>query len=151
MHKQGSVAIRYANIITMDSRRPRAEALVVRDGRILALGAWEDVAPQAQGIHVLNLAGKTVLPGLIDTHAHFLWTALSLAALDVSAAKDHPGLQVIVEEAVADVPPGEVILGMGFTEYALDTTQFNPIVHALDAADSARDREAFEAWLDAFE
>jgi len=131
--KQGSVAIRNANIITMDSQRPRAEALVVRNGRILAVGIWEDVAPQAQGITVLDLTSTTVLPGLIDTHAHFLWTALSLAALDVSAAKDHPSLQAIVEETAANTPGGEAILGMGFTEYALDTTRFSPIVQALDA------------------
>jgi predicted amidohydrolase YtcJ len=133
MHKQGSLAIRNANIITMDAQQPRAEALVVRDGRILALGAWEDVAPRARDILVLDLIGKTVVPGLIDTHAHFLWTALSLAALDASPAKDHPALQAIIEEAVADTPPGEAILAMGFTEYALDTTRFSPIVQALDA------------------
>jgi len=131
--KQGSMAIQNANIITMDPQRPKAEALVVRDGRILAVGAWEDVAPQIQGMTVLDLTGRTVLPGLIDTHAHFLWTALSLAALDVSAAGDHPSLQAIVEKAVANTPGGEVILGMGFTEYALDTTLFSPIVQALDA------------------
>jgi predicted amidohydrolase YtcJ len=132
MYKSTSLAIRGANIITMDAQQPRADALVVRDGRILAVGAWEDVAPQAQGVQVLDLTGKTVLPGLIDTHAHFLWTALSLAALDVSEAQDHPALQAIVEEAVANTPPGEVILGMGFTEYALDITRFSPIVGALD-------------------
>ncbi len=136
MNVQGSVAIRDANIITMDSQRPRAEALVVRHGRILAVGAWEDVVPRAQGIPVLDQAGKTVLPGLIDTHVHFLWTALSLAALDVSPAQDHPALQAIIEEAVGSAPPGEVILGMGFTEYALDTTRFSPIVQALDAVAS---------------
>jgi predicted amidohydrolase YtcJ len=133
MHNQGSVAIRAANIITMDSRRPRAEALVVRDERIHAVGTWDDVAPHAQGIPVLELAGKTVLPGLIDTHAHFLWTALSLAALDVSAAEDHSALQSIIEASLSDTPPGEVVLGMGFTEYALDTARFGPIVQALDA------------------
>ena len=134
MRRPASLAIRGANIITMDAQQPRADALVVRDGRILAVGTWEDVAPQAQGIQVLNLIGKTVLPGLIDTHAHFLWTALSLAALDVSGAEDHPALQAIIKESVASTPPGEVILGMGFTEYALDTTRFSPIVKALDAA-----------------
>jgi predicted amidohydrolase YtcJ len=133
MPKQGSLVIRNANIITMDSQRPGAEALAVRNGRIAALGTWHDVAHHAEGAPVFNLTGKTVLPGLIDTHAHFLWTALSLAALDVSAAQDHPALQTIVHQAVADMPPGEVIFGMGFTEYALDTNKFGPIVDALDA------------------
>ena len=130
---KNDLAVRNANIITMSPQQPRARALVVREGNIVAVGSWEGVAPYAEGVPVLDLAGKTVVPGMIDTHAHFLWTALSLAALDVSNADDHPTLQEIVRQAVADKPPGEPILGMGFTEYALDTDRFSPIIVALDA------------------
>jgi predicted amidohydrolase YtcJ len=130
---KSDLALRGANIITMNPQQPRAEALAVRDGRIVAVGVWDDVASYAEGMMVRDLAGKTVLPGLIDTHAHFLWTALSLAAPDVSSAKGHPSLQAIIGQAVADTPPGELILGMGFTEYALDTAKFSPIIEALDA------------------
>jgi len=130
---KNDLAVRNAHIITMDPQQPRAEALAVREGNIVAVGSWEGVAPHAEGVPMLDLAGKTVVPGMIDTHAHFLWTALSLAALDVGSAKDHPTLQEIVRQAVADKPPGEPILGMGFTEYALDTDRFSPIIAALDA------------------
>lgn len=130
---KNALAVRNANIITMNPQQPRAEALVVREGNIVAVGSWEDVSPHVEGAPLLDLAGKTVVAGMIDTHAHFLWTALSLAALDVSSAKDHPTLQEIVRQAVADKPPGEPILGMGFTEYALDTVKFSPIIAALDA------------------
>jgi predicted amidohydrolase YtcJ len=134
MANEGNIAVRNANIITMDPDRPTAEALAVRDGRITAIGSWEDVAPYAVGLPVLDLAGQAVVPGFIDTHAHFLWTALSLAALDVSEAQDHPSLQSIVRRAATDTPLGELILGMGFSEYALDTDRFSPIIEALDAA-----------------
>jgi len=127
------LAFHNANIITMNPQQPRAEALAVRDGRIVAVGVWDDVAPYAEGITAFDLAGKTVLPGFIDTHAHFLWTALSLAALDVSEANDHAALQTIVRQAVAETPPGKLILGMGFTEYALDTKKFSSVIEALDA------------------
>lgn len=133
MLKQGNLAICNANILTMNARQPGAEALAVRDGRILAVGAWDDVASHTSGIRVLDLTGKTVLPGLIDTHVHFLWTALSLAALDVGAARDHASLQTILRRAVAGLPPDQVIFGMGFTEYALDRQRFSPIIEALDA------------------
>jgi predicted amidohydrolase YtcJ len=126
------LALRNTNLITMNPQQPRAEALAVHDGRIVAVGTWDDVAPRAEGVPVLDLAGKTVLPGLIDTHAHFLWTALSLAALDVSSASDHAALQAIIRQTVADTSPGALILGMGFTEYALDTARFSPIIEALD-------------------
>jgi predicted amidohydrolase YtcJ len=127
------LALRDANIITMNPEQPRAEALAVRDGRIVVVGAWDEVAPRTEGITVLELADKTVLPGLIDTHVHFLWTALSLAALDVSGAEDHPSLQDIIRHASVDSSPGELIFGMGFTEYALGTGRFSPIIEALDA------------------
>jgi predicted amidohydrolase YtcJ len=130
---KNNLAVRNANVITMNPQQPRAEALAVRAGNIVAVGSWEDVEPHAEGVPVLDLAGKTVVPGLIDTHTHFLWTALSLAALDVSAADDHAALQSIIREAVVDTSAGEPILGMGFTEYALDTDQFSPIIAALDA------------------
>jgi predicted amidohydrolase YtcJ len=131
---RGDLAIRNANIITMNPQQPQAEALVVRGGRIVAIGSWEDIEERAQGLEPLDLSGKTVVPGLIDTHAHFLWTALSLAALDVSPAEDHDKLREIVTGAVADVAPGEPVLAMGFTEYALDTAQFSPIIDVLDKA-----------------
>jgi predicted amidohydrolase YtcJ len=75
---EGDLAIRGANIITMDPRQPRAEALLVRKGRIIALGGWEQVADRVGGVQTLDLEGKIVLPGFIDTHVHFLWTALGL-------------------------------------------------------------------------
>jgi predicted amidohydrolase YtcJ len=127
------LAIHNANVITMNPLQPRAGAMAVREGRITAVGSWQDVAHCAQGLPLLDLGGRTVLPGLIDTHAHFLWTALSLAALDVGEARDHGTLQDVIRRAVEGKPPGELIYGMGFTEYALDTGRFSPIVDALDA------------------
>lgn len=127
------LTIHNANVITMNAKEPRAEALIVHEGRIDAVGSWQALKPQTEGTRILDLSGKTVLPGLIDTHAHFLWTALSLAALDVSEADDHATLQAIVRQAAADAAPGEPILGMGFTEYALDAERFTPIIDALDA------------------
>ena len=129
----GNLALRNANVITMDSQQPRAEALAVRDGRIVAIGSWQAVASHIEEMPVLDLAGKAVLPGFIDSHAHFLWTALSLAALDVSAAHDHTALQDIIRQATAKVAPGDPILGMGFTEYPLNTGMSSPIIEALDA------------------
>jgi predicted amidohydrolase YtcJ len=136
MSTEDGIAIREANIITMNPDQPRAEALAIRDGRIAAVGSWADVALYATGLPMLDMEGKTVLPGFIDTHTHFLWTAQSLVALDVSQAEDHPALQAIVHGAVASTPPGELILGMGFTEYALDTERYSPIIRALDTVAS---------------
>ncbi len=131
---QQALSIRNANVITMDPSLPRAEALSVHDGRITAIGAWEDVAPLAQGLPTLDLKGGTVIPGMIDTHAHFLWTALSLGALDVSEARDHDTLGAIVSQAAAQAEPGQLIFGTGFTEYTLGTALSRPIIDVLDEA-----------------
>lgn len=134
MSNAGDLVIRSANIVTMNPRQPRAEALAVRDGRIVAVGLWEDVAPHTGGLAALDLTGQTVLPGFIDTHAHLLWTAMSLAALDVSDGRDHASLRAIISQAAARTSPGELIFGMGFSEYALEIEQHSPIVQILDAA-----------------
>ncbi|MGD2104789.1 MAG: amidohydrolase [Anaerolineae bacterium] len=127
------LAIRDATIITLNPANPRAEALAIRGGRIAAIGSWSDVSDRAKGVPVLDLNGRTVVPGLIDTHAHFLWTALSLAATDVADARDHDALKRILEPVVASTPKDDVVFGMGFTEYPLDTETFSPIIDALDA------------------
>ena len=134
MSRSNDVILRNANIITMNPRQPRAEALAIRDGRIVAIGSWEEVVPQGRGSPILDLTDKTVLPGFIDTHAHFIWTAPSMAALDVSDGNAHSSLQPIIRQAVAETLPGELVFGMGFTEYPLETEQQSPVVQVLDAA-----------------
>jgi len=67
-------------ILTMDSRSSTSEALVVRDGRIVATGKAVDLrkmaGPQAR---VIDLEGRTVIPGLIDSHMHAIRAALSFS------------------------------------------------------------------------
>ena len=66
-------------ILTVDARFRQATALAVRDGRFVAVGSNEDVRPLiGRGTRVVEGRGRTVLPGLIDTHVH---------ALDVAAAE----------------------------------------------------------------
>ncbi|WP_166657919.1 amidohydrolase [Actinokineospora alba] len=60
-------------VLTMEAGLPRAEAIAVRDGRILAVGDDEDVlALRELTTRVVDLGGRTVLPGFIDSHAHWI-------------------------------------------------------------------------------
>lgn len=131
--KDSNLAIRGATIITMNRTQMMGEAIVIRDGLIAAIGDWEDVAAEAEGIDVLDLSGKTIVPGFIDTHTHFLWTAFGEAAVNVSPANSHEELQAIIREAVASSSPGELILGAEFTEYPLEREETISIRTALDA------------------
>src|SRR5437879_1837274 len=67
-------------IVTLDPAAPAAEALAVRDGKIIAIGRTADIRALAgSGTRVIDLAGRTVIPGLIDSHMHAIRAALFYA------------------------------------------------------------------------
>jgi predicted amidohydrolase YtcJ len=131
--KNANLAIRGSTIITMNRGDLLSDSLVIRDGQISAIGRWEDIASDAEGIDVLDLRGRTIVPGFIDTHTHFLWTAFGEAAVNVSTASSHEELQAIIREAALSSSPGELILGAEFTEYPLTQEESISIRAALDA------------------
>src|SRR3979411_641212 len=75
-------------ILTMNDRSSVVEALAVMDGKVLATGSNASVKSViSTRTRVLDLAGKTVVPGLIDTHAHFKAAGLSEYVVRMSRAK----------------------------------------------------------------
>lgn len=61
-----------ADLHTMDPARPRAQAVLMRAGRILALGATAELRDRAPGAQVIDAGGRLVLPGFQDAHIHLL-------------------------------------------------------------------------------
>ena len=106
-------------IITVDEQFSIAEAIAVRDGKILRVGRDADVLPLAgPSTRRINLQGRTVIPGLIDTHSH-----LHEYALDRHAPQMNPNLLEIkiegrteeemlerLAEAVKTKKPGEWVI-----------------------------------------
>ncbi len=80
------IVLLQGKIITVDAQNTIAQGVAVKDGRILAVGSSEQVkrfvGPKTQ---VLNLGGKTVLPGFIDAHTHLEGIAAFHRMLDVHA------------------------------------------------------------------
>src|SRR5919109_1352978 len=69
-----------AKVLTVDERFTEARALAVRDGRFVAVGSNEDVRPYiGSATRVIEGRGRTVVPGLIDTHVHALGVAAAEA------------------------------------------------------------------------
>ena len=63
-------------ILTMDGVNPRAEALAVKDGRLVAVGSASDVLNlSGPGTKIHDLSGRFVMPGLVESHTHALWGA----------------------------------------------------------------------------
>ena len=75
-------------VYTADSARPWAEAVAVRDGRILAVGSAAELAElQGPSTVVTNLAGQLLLPGFTESHVHFIELALRAAQVAATEAR----------------------------------------------------------------
>src|SRR5690348_2342631 len=77
--RYASLVLTNGNLITLDPARPRAAAMAIVDGRIVEVGDDRSVSrwigPQSQRV---DLGGKTVTPGFIDSHLHLLWYGVQL-------------------------------------------------------------------------
>lgn len=77
-----------SNIVTMDPKYPRAEAMLIDGGRIIAIGESRRVADIAPaGTRHLDFRGETIVPGFIDTHNHMLWTGMQRRIVDLSGCR----------------------------------------------------------------
>jgi predicted amidohydrolase YtcJ len=97
---------------TVDRVRPQAEALAVRAGRIVAVGADSDVKPLiGPKTRVLTLSGKRVLPGFYDSHVHLLGSGLRLSQVALKDAADEAEFGKRLQAFDAKLPPGRWMLG----------------------------------------
>ena len=92
-----------------------AEALAVKDGKILALGRRADVAKHAGAMtRQIDLAGHSLLPGFIDTHGHMVYFGKNLVDADLFGSKDIPDLVARMASHAGKVPEGGWIVGFGY-------------------------------------
>lgn len=115
------------DIVTVNDGMPSAEALAIRGGKIVAVGQRADVEKECGAFTKrIDLAGKTLLPGFLDTHSHY-FSSLSVAnQVNVYAPPAGPGrdLASIVAELKKfrdehKVPKGELIQAYGYDENAM--------------------------------
>ena len=124
-----------ARFVTM-APAGRAESMLVRDGRITAIGPAAAVRAAAEpGAAVVRLDGATVIPGLIDAHCHVLNIGYLAAGADCSqpAAPDIAAVQARLREAADRTPAGSWVTGSGYVEYKLAEHR-HPTRADLDAA-----------------
>jgi len=99
-------------VLVLDGRTPPAEAVVVRDGRVAAVGDADDMARLAgAGAQRVDLRGATAMPGLIDTHPHLLhFGAFAEPLVDLSDARDHADIAERIARRATGTAPGEWIM-----------------------------------------
>ncbi|MFW2338932.1 MAG: amidohydrolase [Acidimicrobiia bacterium] len=106
-------------IYTADRAGSWAEAVAIDGGRIRAVGTLDSILDAFPDVEMIDLGGRTMVPGFIDPHNHYLSTGESLASLDLRypAIASVEDLVEIVAEAASETPPGRWIRGFGF-DYA---------------------------------
>ena len=106
-------------IVTLDAAAPRAEALAVRDGKIVAVGSSADIRAFAgAGTRTVDLEGRTVVPGLIDSHMHAIRAALFYATeVNWIGTSSIPEAMERIKAAAQRSKPGQwIIVAGGWTE-----------------------------------
>jgi predicted amidohydrolase YtcJ len=122
------------NVLTMDTEQPRAQAIAVWRNRILVVGDNDAVrAAAGSGTRVIDLAGKTVLPGLNDNHCHPIGYGFALQWLDTSPARVRTLAELLerFREAARQAPPGAWVRGRGYDDTRLDVRR-HPTRYDLD-------------------
>lgn len=131
---QSAVTILHnARIYTVDASRPMAEAIAFQDGTLLAVGASGDVLAQFPDAERIDGEGRTVVPGLIDAHAHLIGLGQSLLQADLvgTAAVDEAIARLAAFER--DLPDGAWLQGRGWDQNEWPGAEF-PTAADLDAA-----------------
>ncbi len=124
------------NIYTMDAAHPRAQAMAIdsTSGYLTAVGSDDEVRRVAgQHAELVDLRGKTVLPGFIDAHIHLLSAAYRAHYIDTANTASEDEAAALVRIRASSTPPGRWILG-GQWDKNLWPGEHFPTKAALDAA-----------------
>jgi predicted amidohydrolase YtcJ len=109
---QADLVLMNGKIVTVDAEDSLAEAVAVRDNKILAVGRNEEVMETAGArTRMVDLRGRTVVPGLTDVHLHMMGAGLSsLREFKIPSTSIRDVLEVVRERA-AETPKGEWLKG----------------------------------------
>jgi predicted amidohydrolase YtcJ len=129
-----TLAILDANVITLNPKQPRAQAIAILNGKIIAVGSSEEIRKhtgrQTKVIHAKN---KTVVPGFVDCHVHMTSLGWSLQSLDLRSARSIKEIQQKLREHSRENPKKKWILGGRWDQEKFAEKRF-PSRWDLDAA-----------------
>jgi predicted amidohydrolase YtcJ len=110
-----TLVLRNGKVVTVDASMPQAQAIAITGDRIVGVGS-NDAMQKFVGANtqVIDLRGRLVIPGLIESHGHFMGLGQSKMTLDLMDVKDWNEIVAMVAAAVKQAKPGEWIIGRGW-------------------------------------
>lgn len=110
------IIVTNARIYTLNPQQTWAEALAIRDGKILAVGNAKEIESfQGPTTRVIDARGHLVLPGFTDCHIHFLEGSLALSRAELAGTHSVAEIQERLKKYAAAHPGHDWILGQGWT------------------------------------
>lgn len=128
------IIVTNARIYTVDEARPAAQALAVKDGRFLFAGSEREVmALRGPTTKMVDAGGHTIIPGMVDAHAHLLGLGEALEQVDLTGTRSYDEVVARVVAAAKGQPAGKWITGRGWDQNDWADTRF-PTHDALSRA-----------------
>ncbi len=134
----------HVNGYTLDSagRLQRFQAMLVEDGKVVAIGTHEALAPRAGKAQRLDGKGRTLLPGLIDAHGHVMELGIALRRADLRDTRSLAAALDTIKTYAASHPDTPWVLGHGWNQVIWKLGRF-PTARELDTAIADR-----PAWFE---
>jgi predicted amidohydrolase YtcJ len=119
------LVLRGGKVVTLNPERPVAEAIAVTGERITVVGSTAEVDPYVgPETRVIELEGALVIPGFIESHAHFMDLGTSRMKLDLTATDSAQQIAAMVEQTVGKAPEGAWIQGHGWDQNDWEAKEF---------------------------
>jgi predicted amidohydrolase YtcJ len=115
--ESADLIFRNGNVYTVNERQPRAEAIAIKGDRVIFVGSNAEVKKyEGKGTRVVDLRGKTVVPGMTDAHNHLIGVGLREMTLNLEGTMSLEELLAKLKARVDQAKPGEWITGRGWIE-----------------------------------
>jgi predicted amidohydrolase YtcJ len=120
-----------ANIYTVDEDFSKVQAFAVSEGKIIETGTSADLEAKYESQELIDAKGKTILPGLIDAHAHLYNLGLKLSRVDLDGTTSYTDVISRLQDFQAKNPDANYIIGRGWDQNDWENKEF-PTKDTLD-------------------
>jgi predicted amidohydrolase YtcJ len=112
-------------IYTVDDAHPFVNALAVREGKVQFIGSTaEAMLLRGPATRIVDAGGRTVIPGMVDAHAHLFGLGRFLRSLDLRETKSYEEIVRLVAARVRETPKGRWIIGRAWDQNKWGDTRF---------------------------